>query len=67
MSRAAAENIGRVNAETAIDQRSDYESIEHAFASYRDNVRDTLQELGLTEFSFYAYRVFDAIEAEYNR
>lgn len=56
------EEVARTNAAMAYDQRRDYESLEDAFDSYRENVRDTLTELGIrdqfTEEA--ALRAFDA-------
>lgn len=43
----AGQEIAISNAETAIDQRHDYDSIDAAIAAYAVNVIDTLQERGI--------------------
>lgn len=65
MSRETAEQIGRMNAEMAWDQRYDYDDAMHAFDTYRDNVRDTLREQGLTVFEVFAYYAFDMRQAAF--
>lgn len=44
----------------AIDQRDDFASIEDAVDSYRDNIRDTLNDEGCAEFEPDAWAAFDA-------
>jgi hypothetical protein len=50
MTKNEAIKMARDNALTAIDQANDYTSLNEAFDSYFDNVRDTLTENGVTEY-----------------
>lgn len=60
MNKQAAIQFGRSSAFEAFDQASAYGGRQQAIDSYRDNVRDTLNEQGASEWEPEAFAAFDA-------
>ena len=57
--RSEAISIAEANAQGAFDYASEYESLDEAIGSSRDNVRDTLQEYKLADYEPFAFKAFD--------
>lgn len=55
-------DFAKASAEAAIDQRRAYAGgIEEAADSYKDNLRDTLQEYHATQHEDHAFAIFESI------
>lgn len=61
MNEQEAVNFGDSSACMAIDQRQEYACLQDAVDCYRENVRETLKELGGVEFEREAFAAFDAV------
>lgn len=57
MTKDQAVKFAIASAHEAIDQKDAYEN---SYDSYKENVRDTLNDEKASEFEFYAFEAFDA-------
>jgi hypothetical protein len=60
MTKQDAIQFGKSSAFEAFDQAGSYGSVQNAVDCYRDNVRDTLNEQGASEWEPEAFAAFDA-------
>lgn len=60
MTEQEAVEFAVASAEEAVDQQGEYSSLQHSVDSYRDNVRDTLNDAHAEAFEVAAWEAFDA-------
>ena len=64
MSREEALDFAKASAAEALDQVYAFSSIEESSASYRENVRTTLQDERADQYEVDAFALFDSIISE---